>query len=65
MHIVIYRPTVLGFNKTFVTLSKVTQMHFCHKKLAKEASLTMQEILLQVMLTAIEANIILNMLIKI
>ena len=34
-------------------------------KLAKEASLTMQEILLQVMLTAIEANIILNMLIKI
>lgn len=24
MHIVIYRPTVLGFNKTFVTLSKVT-----------------------------------------
>lgn len=32
MHIVIYRPTVLGFNKTFVTLSKVTQMHFCHKQ---------------------------------
>lgn len=23
MHIVIYRPTVVGFNKTFVTLSKV------------------------------------------
>lgn len=32
MHIVIYRPTVLGFNKTFVTLSKVRKCTFVINK---------------------------------